>query len=57
MLNNDWNYYRKQLMMAELLLHFKVIQDREEFYKKYENRFRSIFYKQNGKVCVNDLLN
>jgi len=44
-------------MMTELLLHFKVIQDREEFYKKYEDRFRSIFYKQNGKVCVNDLLN
>jgi hypothetical protein len=57
MVNNDWNYYRKQLMMTELLLHFKVIKDREEFYKKYEDRFRSVFYSKNGKVCVNDLLN
>lgn len=56
MKNQEWNFYRKQLMMAELLLHFKIIRDRDEFYKKYEDRFRFVFHQKDGKVCVNDLL-
>lgn len=58
MLSDELNFfYRKQLMVSEMMLHFGVIKDREEFFKKYADRFRSVYYKKAGKVCVDDLLN
>ena len=49
-------YYRKQLMISEMMLHFGVIKNREEFYTKYADRFRTVYEKKAGNVCVDDLL-
>lgn len=54
----EYNYfYRKQMYVSEMMLHQGIIESRDEFFQKYADRFRAVYEKKGGQVCVDDLLN